>query len=138
MSWTFPIRLTPAPSRKRRAFDPSVALAIDATKYFYLRAGTAHRFIAVWVVMIGERVFVRSWNDKAGGWYRAFRQEGVGTIKVDNNEIGVSAKPVRGAKLLDQMDVAYAQKYDTKANRKYVKGFSTAKRRACSLELTPL
>lgn len=114
-----------------------IALAIDGTKYFYLRAGTEHRFIAVWVVMIGERVFVRSWNDKPGGWYRAFRKEGVGTIKVDNKEIGVRARPVRSAKLLDLMDVAYAEKYHTKANLKYVKGFSTAKRRACSLELTP-
>ena len=119
-------------------FPPPVALAIDATKYFYLRAGAEHRFIAVWVVMIGERVFVRSWNDRPGGWYRAFRSEKTGTIKVDNQEIAVRAKPVRGAKLLDQMDVAYAEKYDTKANLKYVKGFSTAKRRACSLELTPL
>ena len=119
-------------------FSPTVALAIDATKYFYLRAGAEHRFIAVWVVMIGERVFVRSWNDKKGGWYRAFREEGAGTIKVDNKEIDVRARPVRGAKLLDLMDVAYAEKYDTKANLKYVKGFTTAKRRACSLELTPL
>ena len=121
-----------------KGFPTDIALAIDATKYFYLRAGAEHRFIAVWVVMVGERVLVRSWNDKPGGWYRAFRKEGVGTIKVDNREIDVRAKPVRGAKLLDQMDVAYAGKYDTKANLKYVKGFTTAKRRACSLELIPL
>lgn len=126
-----------SPSPKAKVFPPAIALAIDATKYFYLRAGTEHRFIAVWVVMIGERVFVRSWNDKPGGWYRAFRKEGVGTIKVDNKEIDVRAKPVRGTKLLDLMDAAYAGKYDTKANLTYVKGFSTAKRRACSLELTP-
>jgi hypothetical protein len=127
-----------SPSPKAKTFPSDVALAIDAAKYFYLRAGAEHRFIAVWVLMIGERVFVRSWNDKPGGWYRAFRDEGVGTIKVETREIGVRAKPVRSAKLLDQMDVAYAQKYDTKANLKYVKGFTTAKRRACSLELTPL
>jgi hypothetical protein len=113
-------------------------MAIDATKYFYLRAGTEHRYIFVWVLMIGERVFVRSWNDKPGGWYRAFLAEKTGTIKVDNREIDVRAKPVRGEKLLDRMDVAYAEKYTTKANRKYVKGFATAKRRACSLELLPL
>ena len=125
-------------SPKAATFPPSVALAIDRTKYFYLRAGKEHRFIAVWVLMVGERVFVRSWNDKRGGWYRAFRDEGVGTIKVENREIDVRAKPVRSAKLLDLMDVAYAEKYNTKANLKYVKGFTTAKRRACSLELTPL
>ena len=124
-------------SRVKR-FPPDVALAIDGTKYFYLRAGTEHRFIAVWVLMIGERVFVRSWSDKPNGWYRAFRKAGVGAIKVENREIAVRARPVRSAKLLDQMEAAYAEKYDTKANLKYVKGFSTAKRRACSLELTPL
>jgi hypothetical protein len=127
-----------SPSSKPKAFPPAIALAIDATKYFYLRAGAEHRFIAVWVLMIGERVFVRSWSDKATGWYRAFRKEGVGTIKVDHKEIDVRARPVKSAKLLDSMDVAYAEKYNTKANLKYVKGFTTAKRRACSLELTPL
>lgn len=126
------------PPARAKVFPPAIALAIDATKYFYLRAGAEHRFIAVWVLMIGERVFVRSWNDKPGGWYRAFRDEGVGTVKVDNREIQVRARPVRSAKLLDRMDVAYAEKYDTKANLTYVKGFSTAKRRACSLELIPL
>lgn len=123
---------------KAKSFPPAIALAIDATRYFYLRAGTEHRFIAVWVLLVGERVFVRSWNDKPGGWYRAFRREGVGTIKVDNREITVRARPVTSAKLLDLMEVAYAEKYNTKSNLKYVKGFSTAKRRACSLELTPL
>ena len=113
-------------------------MAIDRTKYLYLRAGAEHRFIAVWVVLVGERVLVRSWNDKPTGWYRAFRKEGVGTIKVEHREIEVRAKPVRGEKILDQMDAAYAEKYDTKANLKYVKGFSTARRRACSLELVPL
>ena len=127
-----------SPSPKAKVFPPAVALAIDATKYFYLRAGAEHRYIFVWVLMIGERVFVRSWNDKPKGWYRAFLKEKVGTIKVENQEIPVRAKPVKSAKLLDLMDVAYAEKYDTKANLKYVKGFSTAKRRACSLELSPL
>lgn len=126
-----------SPSRAK-VFPPKIALAIDATRYFYLRAGAEHRFIAVWVLMIGERVFVRSWNDKPNGWYRAFRKEGVGAIKVENLEITVRARPVTSAKLLDVMDVAYAEKYNTKANLKYVKGFATAKRRACSLELIPL
>lgn len=121
-----------------RSFPPATALAIDRTKYFYLRAGAEHRFIAVWVVLVGERVLVRSWSNKPGGWYRAFLEKGVGTIKVDNRAIDVRARPVSSAKLLDLMDVAYAEKYNTKANLKYVKGFTTAKRRACSLELTPL
>ena len=55
-----------------KRFSSSDAAAIDKTKYFYIRAGDDHRFIGIWVVVVDGRVLVRPWNDKAGGWYRAF------------------------------------------------------------------
>ena len=39
-----------------------------------VRSGTEHRYTGVWVVVVEDRVFVRSWNDKPTGWYRAFRR----------------------------------------------------------------
>jgi hypothetical protein len=45
--------------------------------------------------------------------------------------------PVRSVKLNDALDVAYDEKYTTKANQKYVRGFATAKRRDATLELVP-
>jgi hypothetical protein len=82
-------------------------------------------------------VLVRPWNDKKSGWYRAFLAEKRGAIQLDGREIPVRAKPVRSAKLNDAMDVAYGEKYTTKPNQTYVKGFATAKRRATTLELVP-
>ena len=118
-----------------KKFPPTAASAIDAIKYLYIRAGDDHRFIPIWVVVIDSRVFVRPWNDKAGGWYRTFLRDKHGAIIVNDKEIPVHAKPAKGEKLNDAVDQAYAAKYTTKANQKYVTGFSTAKRRATTLEL---
>jgi len=89
------------------------------------------------VVAVGNRVLVRSWNDKPGGWYRAFLAEKTGHVRVGAREVRVQAARVRGKRLLDAMDAAYAAKYETPANLKYVKGFATRRRRATTLELTP-
>lgn len=111
---------------------------VDGIKYFRLRAGEEHRFIAVWVVVVDGRIFVRPWYDKKEGWYRAFLKQKKGAIQVDAREFAVRARPVRGAKINDAIDAAYAAKYTTKSNKPYVKGFATAKRRATTLELIPL
>ena len=118
-------------------FPPALAKKIDAIKYFRIRAGEDHRFIAIWVVVVDGRVFVRPWNDKAGGWYREFLDSGIGAIEVDGKEIPVRASPAKAAALNRSVDAAYAAKYTTKPNRKYVEGFATDSRRATTLELVP-
>ena len=120
-----------------KRFGRTVAAAIGATKYLYIRAGDDHRFIPIWVVVVDSRVFVRPWNDKATGWYRTFLKTPRGAIEVDDREVAVRAKPARGARVNDAVDSAYAAKYTTKANQKYVTGFATAKRRATTMELVP-
>ena len=120
-------------------FPSRTLQAIDATHFLYLRAGERHRFIPVWVVVVDGRVLVRSWNDKAGGWRRAFAREPHGAIQLGKGkrELPVLAAPVRGARLLDAMDAACAEKYTTPANLAYVRGFRTARRRAATVELVP-
>lgn len=120
-----------------KRFPASVAKKIDAIKYFRIRAGDDHRFIAIWVVVVDGRVFVRPWNDSAGGWYRAFLATKRGAIEVEGKEIPVHARPVAGDRIRDAVDAGYAVKYVTKPNRKYVKGMATERRRATTLELTP-
>ena len=120
-----------------KRFSRALAAAIGGIKYLYIRAGTEHRFIPIWVVVVDGRVFVRPWNDKARGWYRAFLSDATGAIQVDGSDVPVRARRVRGERLNDDVDAAYAHKYTTKANQKYVKGFATAKRRATTMELVP-
>ena len=121
-----------------RRFSKPVLSALDATKYLGIRSGSEHRFIAVWPIVLGDRVFVRSWSDKPTGWYRAFLEEPRGAVQLkDGREVRVRAKPVRAQRIIEAMEDAYAEKYDTRGSRKYVVGFRRPRRRACTLELVP-
>jgi hypothetical protein len=119
-----------------KRFPPAVLAGFEATKYLYIRAGD-HRFILIWVVVVEGRVMVRSWNDKPRGWYRAFCSQPRGHVKLDERELPVHAVHVRSKRLNDTADAAYAAKYTTKADAKYVKGFKTPGRKATTLELIP-
>jgi hypothetical protein len=102
-----------------------------------IRSGDDHRFTGIWFVMVGNRVFVRPWYDKATGWRQAFRNNPRGSVTVSGREIRVRTRPVRGERLFDAVDAAYAAKYDTRASQKWVRGFRLPRRRKTTLELLP-
>ena len=115
----------------------TVVEAARNAKIIGVRAGTEHRYTGVWVVVVDGRVFVRSWNDKPTGWFRAFRNHPVGTIQIGALEIPVRAKPVRGARIRDAVTAAYGEKYNTKASKKWVEGFAEPARALTTLEFVP-
>ena len=117
----------------------SIVEVIDDIKYLRIRAGakSAHRFIAIWPVVVEGRVFARSWTLKPGGWYRTFLADPIGAIQVDDREVPVRARPARGKRISDKVERAYADKYTTKASLRYVRGFRTARRRATTTEFVP-
>lgn len=117
-------------------FPLALLAAFTNTKYLRIRSGE-HRFIHIWVVVVEGRVIVRSWNDKPGGWYRAFFAERGGHVVLNDRPVAIRAVPLRSQRLNDKADDAYAAKYTTRANAKYVKGFRLPRRKACTLELLP-
>lgn len=122
----------------QHAFSKPVIAALAGAKIVGVRSGTEHRPTGVWVVVVNTRVFVRSWSDKPGGWFRAFIEEPRGVIQIPSGrEIRVRGKRVRGERLLDAIDAAYDTKYDTPASQKWVHGFAEPLRRATTLECVP-
>lgn len=122
-----------------RTLPRSVVAAVDAGKYFGVRAGARsdHRFIAIWMVVVDGRVFARSWTAKPDGWFHAFAADPLGAIEVGGRQVRVRAVRVRSAKIIKAMEAAYAAKYSTPGARHYVRGFRTARRRAASIEFVP-
>ena len=118
-------------------FPEDVLGEFARAKILGVRAGAEHRFTGVWVVVAERRVFVRSWNDKPTGWYRAFRTEPRGSVTLGSREIPVVARHVRSARLRQAVSQAYAAKYSTKASEKWVRGFAEPAREATTLELVP-
>jgi hypothetical protein len=118
-------------------FAENVLERLHSSKIVGVRAGTEHRFTGVWMVVVEGRLFVRSWNNKPTGWFRAFRKEPDGTLQVAGVELPVRARLTRSARLREAVTAAYGEKYNTKASRKWVEGFREPKRELATLELLP-
>jgi hypothetical protein len=119
------------------AFSDDQVDALRAAKILGVRAGTEHRYTGVWVVMVDDRVFVRSWNDKPTGWFRAFKKDPSGTIQAGKLEIPVRGKLVRSVRMRDAVTAALAEKYNTKGSQKWVEGFREPPRVLTTLEFVP-
>ena len=122
----------------RRRFPESELQELAKAKILGVRAGAEHRYTGVWVVVVEGRAFVRSWNDKPTGWYRAFRVEPRGSIQLAGREIAVRARQTRSERLRDAVTRSYAEKYNTKASEKWVRGFAEPRRGVTTLELLPV
>ena len=118
-------------------FSDDVIEALRNAKILGVRAGIEHRYTGVWVVIVDDRVFVRSWNDKPTGWFQAFKAQPRGTIQAGELEIPVRAKLPRNTRILDAVTAAFAEKYNTKGSRKWVEGFAEPSRVATTLEFVP-
>lgn len=120
-----------------KRFDAEALAALAAARILGVRAGSSHRYTGVWVVVVEGRVFVRSWNDKPTGWYRAFRAEPRGSLQAGEREWAVRARPTRSPRLREAVTQAFAAKYPTKASQKWVLGFAEPQRMATTLEFVP-
>ena len=132
------------PTRKSEAKRParlpaSVSRALDQAKIIGVRAGapSQHRFTGVWVVVVDGRAFARSWDVRPGGWFESFREARDGAIQVGARAVRVTGRVVRGERLLDAIEAAYAAKYSTPASKAWVRGFRAPRRRRATLEFLP-
>ena len=126
-------------SRVQRRLPRTVVAAVDAGKYFGVRAGarTDHRFIGIWMVAVDGRVFARSWTIKPEGWFDTFLSDPLGAIQVGKRTLRIRAVRVRSVRTLDAIEDAYAAKYTTPGSKMFVRGFRTARRRAATVEFVP-
>lgn len=122
---------------KADTFAGDVVEEFRKAKIMGVRSGTEHRHTGVWVVVVADRVFARSWNDKPAGWYQAFRKEPRGTVQVNKLELSVRGKIVRSARLRDAVTAAYGEKYPTKGSQKWVEGFADPTRALNTIEFIP-
>lgn len=125
--------------KAKRQFPDDLLAILRECKGLRIRVGTQkHRFIGIWVVMVKDRAFVRSWSVKPNGWYRMFLKEARGTIQVANHEIAIRAVRIRDERIRDAVGRAYLEKYNTAGAFKYAKDLGKPKSRATTIELVPL
>ena len=81
-----------AKSKTPQRFPAEIVATLREGKGLRIRAGTCdHRFISIWVVVVKDRVFVRSWSVKPDGWYSMFLEDPHGAIRVGDRDIPIVA-----------------------------------------------
>lgn len=124
--------------KAKQHFSDDILADFRERKGVRIRAGTGpHRFIGIWVVVVNDRVFVRSWSVKPRGWFRTFLEQPRGTVQIAEREIKVRAVRARDKCLRDAVDRAYLDKYNSRGAIKYARDLGSAKSRATTLELRP-
>jgi len=124
--------------KAKQHFSDDILADFRERKGVRIRAGTGpHRFIGIWVVVVNDRVFVRSWSVKPRGWFRTFLEQPRGTVQIAEREIKIRAVRARDKRLRDAVDRAYLDKYNSRGAIKYARDLGSAKSRATTLELRP-
>lgn len=100
------------------------------------RDGTLRRPVTIWVVRLGDDLYVRAVNGRTAAWFRAAQERHEGHISAGGVEKDVTFEEVTDPALNDQLDAAYRSKY-----RRYAKSIVdtvvSPQARAATLKLVP-
>lgn len=121
-----------------RRFDRETLAALTRSPYIFVRAGAGpHKMIAIWVVVVEERAFVRSWSDKPRSWNRTLRKEKEGTIQIGKRKLRVKAGFIRSDRIQKEISRAYLNKYGKGGMVRFAKDLGNLRSRATTIELLP-
>lgn len=120
-------------------FPNNLLTQLKKDKIIGIRAGrdAAHRVIGVWMVVVEERVFIRSWSLKPRSWWRTFLEDPYGIMTIGEQEVHIRTIQTRSERLKDLVSAAYREKYNTPGSVQYVKEMSRKKSRDTTTELVP-
>ena len=75
------------------------------------RDGTLRKPVIIWVVRIGDELYVRSYRGRGGSWFRAAQANRQGHIRAGDIEKDVTFVDEPDSGINDQIDAAYRDKY---------------------------
>ena len=100
------------------------------------RDGTLSTAVTIWVVRLGDDLYVRSWKGAAGAWFRATQGSRAGHIKAGGVGKDVAFVTDADDDINDQIDAAYRTKYLRHGGR-YVDPMVAPAARATTIKLVP-
>ncbi|SHK10308.1 DUF2255 family protein [Chryseobacterium polytrichastri] len=85
-------------------------------------------FLEIWMVVINDRIFARSWGLAEKSWYNSFLQNPKGQIQCGNLILNINTRvPTDNDALTDAINNAYLTKYNSEHNMEYAKGIIQTK-----------
>ena len=92
--------------------------------------------VTIWVVRVGDDLYVRSWKGDAGAWFRATQVRHAGHIEAGGVRKDVTFVSETGYDINDRIDAGYREKYRRHGGR-YVDPMVAPTARAATIKLVP-
>ncbi len=73
--------------------------------------GTLRKPVIIWVVRVGDELYVRSVNGRSSGWFRGIQARHEGRIWAGGVQRDVTFVEIPDPAINEQIDTAYATKY---------------------------
>ena len=99
------------------------------------RDGTLRKPVIIWVVRVGDDLYVRSVNGRGSAWFRGVETRHEGHIRAGGVDKDVTFVEVTDSDINDQIDAAYTTKYRRYAS--IAKSMTTPVVRAATIKLVP-
>ena len=99
------------------------------------RDGTLRKPVIIWVVRLGEDLYVRSVNGRTSAWFRGVQTLHEGHIRAGGVDKDVTFVEETDSDLNDQIDSAYTTKYRRYAS--IAKSMTAPAVRAATIKLVP-
>jgi hypothetical protein len=100
------------------------------------RDGTLRNLVTIWVVRLGDDLYVRSYKGRTSAWFRGTQARHEGHIQAGGVEKDVTFVEEADPNLNDQIDAAYRAKYRRYA-ASYVDPMVSPEARAATIKLVP-
>ena len=97
--------------------------------------GTLRKPVTIWVVRVGDDLYVRSVNGRGSAWFRGVDTRHEGHIRAGGVDKDVTFVEVTDSDINDQIDAAYTTKYRRYAS--IAKSMVTPAVRAATIKLVP-
>lgn len=91
--------------------------------------------VPIWVVRVGDDLYVRSYRGPDGAWYQAAQKSQAGRIQAGGVQKDVVLVAITDSEINDRIDAAYRRKYGRYPQ--YVPPMLTAAVRTTTLKLLP-
>ena len=97
--------------------------------------GTQRRPVTIWVIRLGDDLYVRSVRGRAGAWFRGTQSRHEGQILAGGIDKDVAFEDTDGG-VNDQIDAAYRAKY-SRYGARILGSVLTPEARAATIKLVP-
>lgn len=100
------------------------------------RDGTLRNPVTIWVVRVGDDLYVRSYRGPDGSWFRAAQRSHEGQIRVGSLQKDVTFVGETDPEVNNKIDAAYREKYGRYPQ--YVAPMVAAATRSTTIQLIPI